>query len=105
MRYNRRHVRPADYRPTGATRDAPTLAEIETIAHDAFARLPEKFRTLCEGLVIHVDDFATDEVLDDCGSRTQLDLIGLFQGVGLPFRSESTSATCRTWSGSTASRS
>src|SRR5262249_33106279 len=51
--------------------------------------LPEKFRALCEGLVIQVDDFPTDEVLDALNAQTEFDLLGLFQGVGLPFQSES----------------
>jgi len=40
-------------------------------------------------LVIQVEDFAPDEVLDDLGLESEFDLMGLFQGVGLPFRSES----------------
>jgi predicted Zn-dependent protease with MMP-like domain len=39
--------------------------------------------------VIHVEDFPTDEVLDELNAETEFDLLGLFQGVGLPFRSES----------------
>jgi predicted Zn-dependent protease with MMP-like domain len=66
---------------------APSLAELETMAQDTFAQLPENFRALCEGLVIHVDDFPTDEVLDAMGADSEFDLLGLFQGVGLPFRS------------------
>ena len=53
--------------------------------------LPQKFRALCEGVVIQVDDFPTDEVLDHMDIESPFDLMGLFQGVGLPFRSESTS--------------
>ena len=68
---------------------APSLAELETLAETAFARLPQKFRALCEGLVIRVEDFPTDEVLDELGAQTEFDLLGLFQGVGLPFRSDS----------------
>ena len=68
---------------------APTLAELEEFAHEVFRRLPRKFRDLCEGLVIRVDDFPTEEVLSDLGAQTEFDLLGLFQGVGLPFRSES----------------
>ena len=68
---------------------APSLEEIEVIATEAFARLPSKFRALCEDLVIRVEDFPTDEVLDDLGAETEFDLLGLFQGVGLPFRHES----------------
>jgi predicted Zn-dependent protease with MMP-like domain len=68
---------------------APTLDVIEVIADAAYRRLPQKFRTLCEGLVIRVEDFPADEVLDQMGAQTEFDLLGLFQGVGLPFRSES----------------
>jgi len=73
------------------TMKAPSLAELELLAEDAFRRLPEKFRSLCEGLVIRVEDFPTEEVLDHLGAQTEYDLLGLFQGVGLPFRSESLS--------------
>jgi predicted Zn-dependent protease with MMP-like domain len=66
---------------------APSLAEMETTAHEIFERLPETFRTLCEGLIIRVDDFPTDEVLDEMQASSEFDLLGLFQGVGLPFRS------------------
>jgi predicted Zn-dependent protease with MMP-like domain len=68
---------------------APSLAEFEALADTAFRRLPQNFRALCEGLVIRVEDFPTDEVLDELGAETEFDLLGLFQGVGLPFRSES----------------
>jgi predicted Zn-dependent protease with MMP-like domain len=76
---------PLAWRP----RKAPSLDEFEVLAGEVFAGLPEKFRNLCDGLVIRVDDFPTDEVLDDLGAETEFDLLGLFQGVGLPFRSES----------------
>jgi predicted Zn-dependent protease with MMP-like domain len=68
---------------------APSLDEMHVIAEEAYRRLPDKFRALCEGLVIHVDDFPTDEVLEELQAQTEFDLLGLFQGVGLPFRSDS----------------
>ena len=40
-------------------------------------------------MVVHVEDYATEEVLDTMGIQSELDLMGLFQGVGLPFQSES----------------
>ena len=68
---------------------APSLAELEVLAGELFLRLPQKFRDLCAGVVIQVDDFPSDEVLDTMGAESEFDLLGLFQGVGLPFRSES----------------
>ena len=66
---------------------APSLAEIESLAADTYARLPADFRNLCENLVIQVTDFPTEEVMDSMQVETEFDLLGLFQGVGLPFLS------------------
>jgi predicted Zn-dependent protease with MMP-like domain len=68
---------------------APSLADIEVLAAEAYRRLPERFRSLCEDLIIRVEDFPTDEVLKSMEIDSEFDLLGLFQGVGLPFRSES----------------
>jgi predicted Zn-dependent protease with MMP-like domain len=74
------------------TATAPSLEVFEAIARDAFARLPGQFRGLCDELVIRVEDFPTDEVLDRMEAETEFDLLGLFQGVGLPFQSVTTPA-------------
>jgi predicted Zn-dependent protease with MMP-like domain len=66
----------------------PSLADIEELASRAYSRLPAHFRALCEDLVIRVDDFPTPEVVDTMGLRSRYDLLGLFQGIGLPFRSD-----------------
>src|SRR5438445_12697688 len=66
---------------------APSLAEMEAMAHEVFERLPEGFRTLCEGVIIRVDDFPTDEVLDEMQAQSEFDLLGLCQGGGLPHQS------------------
>jgi predicted Zn-dependent protease with MMP-like domain len=76
---------PLSWRPL----KAPSLAEFEAIATEAFKRLPDHFRDRCKGMVVQVEDYATDEVLDNMGIQSELDLMGLFQGVGLPFQSES----------------
>jgi len=70
---------------------APSLAELEILAGEIFRRLPKKFRDLCAGLVIQVDDFPSEDVLAEMAAESEFDLLGLFQGVGLPFRSESAS--------------
>lgn len=66
---------------------APTLAEMEVLAHEMLAQLPEDFLKLCEGVVIRVEDFPTQEVMDELGAQSEFDLLGLFQGTGLPFQS------------------
>ena len=68
---------------------APSLVELEVLASEVYGRLPQRFRTLCADLVIQVDDFPTEEVLDHMGAESEFDLLGLFQGIGLPFRAES----------------
>jgi predicted Zn-dependent protease with MMP-like domain len=67
---------------------APSLDELEILAQDAFRRLPDHFRALCQGLIFRVEDFPTDDVLDSMNLQSEFDILGLFQGVGLPFRSE-----------------
>ena len=68
---------------------APSLAQIEVLAGEVFRHLPKRFRELCADVVIQVDDFPSNEVLDEMGAESEFDLLGLFQGVGLPFRAES----------------
>src|ERR1700751_3614599 len=69
------------------TEKAPSLAEMEAMAHEIFERLPKRFRDLCEGLIIRVDDFPTDEVLDEMQAESEFGLLGLSHGTGPPFRS------------------
>jgi predicted Zn-dependent protease with MMP-like domain len=70
-----------------STLKAPSLAEMETMAHDIFERLPPRFRQLCEGVIVRVEDFPTDEVLDEMDAASEFDLLGLFVGLGLPHQS------------------
>lgn len=62
---------------------APALAELEAMAHAAYDALPQEFRSLCEGLVIRVEDFPDEETLDDMQCESEFDLLGLFRGRGL----------------------
>jgi predicted Zn-dependent protease with MMP-like domain len=68
---------------------APSLAELEALAGEVFRQLPGRFRELAADVVIQVDDFPSEEVLDRMHVESEFDLLGLFHGVGLPFRSES----------------
>ena len=68
---------------------APGIAEFERLADAAYAELPASFRALCRDLVIKVEEFPTDEVLDALGLESEFDLLGLFQGIGLAHQSVS----------------
>jgi predicted Zn-dependent protease with MMP-like domain len=68
---------------------APELADFEDMAEAAWERLPEEFRLKAGDLLIRVEDFATDEVLDSLGIEDPLDLLGLYQGVSLDKKSVS----------------
>jgi predicted Zn-dependent protease with MMP-like domain len=59
---------------------APDAAEIERLADAAIARMPEAFRRHLDGVVLRVDDFAEDEVLDQLGLEDPFDLTGLYTG-------------------------
>lgn len=62
---------------------APALSDIEAIAAEAYAGLPVAFRALCGDIVFRVEDFATDDVLDDLQAESPFDILGLFQGIGM----------------------
>jgi predicted Zn-dependent protease with MMP-like domain len=63
---------------------APSLADFEELAETAYARLPVRFRKLCEHVVIRVEDFPTDDVLKEMDLEGPFDILGLFTGIGLP---------------------
>jgi predicted Zn-dependent protease with MMP-like domain len=62
---------------------APSLGDLEALAEAAYARLPEEFRALCEGVVIRVEDFPDEDTMREMGCETPFDLLGLFRGLGL----------------------
>ena len=62
---------------------APSLDDIELIARDAFAALPEEFRKLAGDIQYRVTDFPEESVLVDLGLKSEFDILGLFQGIGM----------------------
>jgi predicted Zn-dependent protease with MMP-like domain len=62
---------------------APTLADFEAMATEAWEKIPADFRALAGDVVIRVEDFATDDILDDLGIADPLELTGLYQGTSL----------------------
>jgi predicted Zn-dependent protease with MMP-like domain len=68
---------------------APGLAEIEELARAAWERMPVEFRRLCDDLVIRVDEFPSEEVLDALEAETPFDIMGLYHGISLDKKSVS----------------
>lgn len=69
----------------GAT--APTLADFEVMAAAAWEKIQPEFREVCGDLVIRIEDFALDEVLDELDIESPFDLMGLYQGLSLDRKS------------------
>lgn len=68
-------------------RQAPSLAEFETLAWSVYRRLPKHFRALTGDLAIRIEDFPTDEVLGSLGISSPFGLLGLYSGVDLARKS------------------
>jgi predicted Zn-dependent protease with MMP-like domain len=66
---------------------APTIGEFETLAAEAWQRLPPEFRDKASGVLIRVEEFGTDEVLEELGIDSPYDLLGLYHGVSLDKKS------------------
>ncbi len=62
---------------------APSLDDIEAIAAEALATIPEEFRRHVGNVRIQVDDFPSDEVEKTMELDSPFDLLGLYQGVSM----------------------
>jgi predicted Zn-dependent protease with MMP-like domain len=62
---------------------APDAAAIERLAEAAIARLPAAFRRHLTDVVLRIDDFADDEVLNALGIEDPFELSGLYSGRSL----------------------
>jgi len=71
----------------------PSAAEIEAIARDAMARLPEPFASHLAAVVLQVDEYADDALLEELGIEHPLDLTGVYEGIPIGQRSVETSGT------------
>jgi predicted Zn-dependent protease with MMP-like domain len=53
---------------------------MERLAEEAIARMPDAFRRHLDGVVLRIDDFPEDDVLDQLGIEDPFDLTGLYTG-------------------------
>lgn len=68
-------------------RIAPDLAAFDALARQSYDALPKSFRVMCGDIVIHIADFASDDILDSFGIEDPFELTGLYEGVDLTGRS------------------
>jgi len=66
----------------------PSAAEFESLARAVLARLPGVFARALAGVVLKVEEFASEEQLRSVGIDDPWDLTGLYEGVPMTERSE-----------------
>ncbi len=73
--------------------DAPTAEEMEAMARKAIALLPEQFRAHLGDVILQVEDFAEDELLDAMEIENAFELTGIYEGLPLDMKSVEHSGT------------
>lgn len=81
------------------TEEAPTLEQMQLMAEQTLAALPDQFKAHTGDLILRVVDFATDEQLQSVDIADRWHLSGLYEGVSLPDQSvwESGRMPARIW--------
>jgi predicted Zn-dependent protease with MMP-like domain len=62
---------------------APDAAAIERLAEAALAALPARFRAMIGDVVLRIEEFADEEVLESLGIEDPFELSGLYSGRSL----------------------
>ena len=65
----------------------PGTAEFERAARATLDRLPHEFREQLQGVLLRIEEFATDDQLQSVDLVDRWDLSGLYEGVPLPEQS------------------
>lgn len=73
--------------PTHPVLKPPTAADIEDMARDAFATIPERLARHTDGVVIRVDEFPDEETCRDMALESPFDILGLYRGVSIDHKS------------------
>jgi predicted Zn-dependent protease with MMP-like domain len=66
---------------------APSLADIEVLAYEALAIIPDELRRHVVDVIIRVEDFPDDEIATEMELESPFDLLGLYTGVSLDHKS------------------
>jgi predicted Zn-dependent protease with MMP-like domain len=71
----------------GMSQLPPSAADIETLAQQALAIIPEELRRHVGAVVIRVEEFPDEETEEEMDLESPFDLLGLYRGVALPKQS------------------
>lgn len=66
---------------------APDASLIEQLARDAAATLPEQFRMAAAAVLLRIEDFPLDDMLDELNVEDPFELTGLYDGIPLTEKS------------------
>jgi predicted Zn-dependent protease with MMP-like domain len=62
---------------------SPSITDFEEMAATAYARLPQEFLSLTGNVLIEIEDFPDEEIVEEMQLESEFDLLGLFRGIGL----------------------
>ena len=65
----------------------PSIADIEAVAREAFAGIPERLRRFVTNVLVRVEDFPDEETLQELECESPYDLLGLYRGLDLSQKS------------------
>ncbi len=74
-------------------RTAPDVSDMEAMALATVAALPAAFRSAARAVVIRIEEFPSEEVLDSLDLEDSFELTGLYDGTPLTDKSVSEQAT------------
>lgn len=66
---------------------APDLLLIEQLAHEAIVGLPEPYRAAATQIILRIENFAPDDVLEGMDLHDPFELTGLYDGIPLTEKS------------------
>jgi predicted Zn-dependent protease with MMP-like domain len=65
----------------------PDIADIERLARQAIADLPELYRGAASAISLRIEEFASDEILEELDLHDPFELSGLYEGTPLTEKS------------------
>ncbi|HYD29906.1 MAG TPA: metallopeptidase family protein [Azospirillaceae bacterium] len=74
-------------KPAPAITIPPTLDDLQALGEAALAIIPDELRRHVGNVLIRVDEFPDEETERDMELESPFDILGLYRGIGMPYRS------------------